>query len=104
GLLMLSKWHLSFFPSLFAGALLSAIVATLVGIPVLRLKGHYFAIATLGVAESFREIAGAWDKVTEGATGIDLPVRSDSSFFYYTALGLVVAGVAVTIRPARPTL
>ena len=101
GLLMLSKWHLSFFPSLLAGALLSAIVATLVGIPVLRLKGHYFAIATLGVAESFREIAGAWDKVTDGATGIDLPVRSDSSFFYYTALGLVVAGVAVTARLAK---
>ena len=104
GLLMLSKWHLSFFPSLLAGALLSAIVATLVGIPVLRLKGHYFAIATLGVAESFREIAGAWDKVTEGATGIDLPVRSDSSFFYYTALGLVVAGVVVTVRLARSKL
>ena len=104
GLLMLSKWHLSFFPSLLAGALLSAIVATLVGIPVLRLKGHYFAIATLGVAESFREIAGAWDKVTEGATGIDLPVRSDSAFFYYTALGLVVAGVAVTARLARSKL
>jgi branched-chain amino acid transport system permease protein len=104
GLLMLSKWHLSFFPALLAGALLSAIVATLVGIPVLRLKGHYFAIATLGVAESFREIAGAWDKVTDGATGIDLPVRSDSSFFYYTALGLVVAGVAVTARLARSKL
>jgi branched-chain amino acid transport system permease protein len=104
GLLMLSKWHLSFFPSVFAGALLSAIVATLVGIPVLRLKGHYFAIATLGVAESFREIAGAWDRVTEGATGIDLPVRSDSSFFYYTALGFVVVGLVVTARLARSKL
>jgi len=104
GLLMLSKWHLSFFPALAAGALLSAIVATLVGIPVLRLKGHYFAIATLGVAESFREIAGAWDKVTEGATGIDLPVRSDSSFFYYTALGFVVLGILVTPRLARSKL
>src|SRR5450756_2062593 len=104
GLLMLSKWHLSFFPALFAGALLSALVATLVGIPVLRLKGHYFAIATLGVAESFREIAGAWDRVTEGATGIDLPVRSDSSFFYYTALGFVVVGIAVTARLARSKL
>jgi len=104
GLLMLSKWHLSFFPALAAGALLSAIVATLIGIPVLRLKGHYFAIATLGVAESFREIAGAWDRVTDGATGIDLPVRSDSAFFYYTALGLVVVGLLVTARLARSKL
>src|SRR5512132_3591576 len=65
GLLMLSKWHVSFFPALAAGALLSAVVATLIGFPVLRLKGHYFAIAPLGVAECFREVASAWDKVTE---------------------------------------
>ena len=95
GLLMI-KENVPFFPAMFAGALLSALVATLVGIPVLRLKGHYFAIATLGVAEALREIASGWDSVTEGATGIDLPVRSDSSFFYYTALGLVVFGLVVT--------
>src|SRR5260221_14747054 len=57
GLLMLSKWHVAFFPALAAGALLSALVATLVGLPVLRLEGPYFPIATLGVAGSFREIA-----------------------------------------------
>lgn len=104
GLLMISKWHVSFFPALAAGALLSACVATLLGVPILRLKGHYFAIATLGVAEAFREIAGAWDKVTDGATGIDLPLRSDSSFFYYTALGFVVAGVALTAYLAKSKL
>src|ERR1700693_3560675 len=101
GLLMLSKWHFSFFPAVFAGALLSALVATLVGIPLLRLKGHYFAIATLGVAESFREIASAWDSLTEGATGIDLPVRSDNRFFYYVALAFVAAGLVITARLAR---
>ncbi len=104
GLLMLSKWQLSFFPALFAGALLSACVATAIGVPVLRLKGHYFAIATLGVAEAFREIAGAWNSVTQGATGIDLPVRSDSAFFYYTALGFVVGGVALTAYLAKSKL
>lgn len=104
GLLMISKWHVSFFPALAAGALLSACVATLLGVPILRLKGHYFAIATLGVAEAFREIAGAWDKVTDGATGIDLPLRSDSAFFYYTALGFVVAGVALTAYLAKSKL
>lgn len=34
--------------SLFAGAVLSGIVAFLVGRPILRLKGHYLAVATLG--------------------------------------------------------
>ena len=101
GLLMLSKWQLSFFPALAAGAALSALVAAAVGLPVLRLKGHYFAIATLGVAEALREIAGAWDSVTQGATGIDLPVRSDNTFFYYTALAFVAAGVVATAWLAR---
>jgi branched-chain amino acid transport system permease protein len=96
GLLMLSKWRVPFFPALLTGALLAAAVAALLGLPILRLKGHYFAIATLGVAEALREIAGTWDSLTEGATGIDLPVRSDSSFFYYVALGLVGVGLAAT--------
>jgi branched-chain amino acid transport system permease protein len=104
GLLMLSKWQLPFFPALFAGALLAAFVAAAVGLPVLRLKGHYFAIATLGVAEALREVAGAWDSVTQGATGIDLPVRTDSSFFYYTSLAFVVAGITVTAWIERTKL
>jgi branched-chain amino acid transport system permease protein len=101
GLLMISRWQVPFLPALLAGALLSAMVAALVGVAVLRLKGQYFAIATLGVAEACREIAGAWDQVTQGATGIDLPVRSDSSFFYYVALALVAAGVLATAGLAR---
>lgn len=101
GLLMLSKWRIPFFPSLIAGALLAALVAAGIGLPILRLRGHYFAIASLGVAEALREIAGAWDSVTQGATGIDLPVRSDSTLFYYMALGFVVVGLAATAWLAR---
>jgi branched-chain amino acid transport system permease protein len=104
GLLMLSRWHVPFLPALFAAALVSALLATVIGIPVLRLKGHYFAIATLGVAEAFREIASAWDDLTNGATGIDLPVRSDSRFFYYVALALVVGGIVITARLERSKL
>ena len=96
GLLMLGRWHVPFFPALFAGALLAAAVAALIGLPVLRLKGHYFAIATLGVAEAFRQIADTWDSVTEGSTGIDLPLKTEGEFFYYTALALVAAGMVAT--------
>jgi branched-chain amino acid transport system permease protein len=104
GLLMLSRWRIPFFPAVVAGALLAAVVAVGIGMPVLRLKGHYFAIATLGVAEAFREIASTWDSVTQGATGIDLPVRSDSSFFYYVALGFVAAGLVATALLERSKL
>jgi branched-chain amino acid transport system permease protein len=104
GLLMLSKWQVPFFGAVAAGALLAASVAIGVGFAVLRLKGHYFAIATLGVAEALREIASSWDSVTAGATGIDLPVRSDSEFFYYVALGFVVGGLFLTAYLERSKL
>jgi branched-chain amino acid transport system permease protein len=101
GLLMLSKWHLPFFPALFAGALLSALVAAALGLPILRLKGHYFAIATLGVAEAMRQIADTWDSVTSGSTGIDLPLKAEGEFFYYTALAFALFGLGLTFLLAR---
>src|ERR1700733_8967870 len=101
GLLMLSKWHVPFLPALAAGALLCAVAASLLGLPILRLKGHYFAIATLGVAEASRQIADTWDSVTSGSTGIDLPLKTEGEFFYYTALVLVVFGIALTYFLAR---
>lgn len=104
GLLMISKWQVPFFPALAGGALLSALVAAAVGLPVLRLKGHYFAIATLGVAEAAREIADTWDAVTQGSTGIDLPVHSGDAFFYGTSLAFVVLGVLLTAVLARSKL
>ena len=104
GLLMIGKWHVPFFPALFAGAALAALVAVLVGLPILRLKGHYFAIATLGVAEALWQVADTWDSVTEGSTGIDLPLKVEGEFFYYTALFFVVAGVGATAAFARSKL
>src|SRR6185295_6313570 len=93
GLLMISPWHVPFFLALAVGALLAALVAALIGLPVLRLRGHYFAIATLGVAEALRQVADAWDSLTNGSTGIDLPLNPNASFFYYTALALVALGL-----------
>ena len=59
--------------SLFAGAVLSGIVAFLVGRPILRLKGHYLAVATLGfgllVAIVLTNEAG-W---TGGPDGMSVP-------------------------------
>ncbi len=104
GLLMLGKWHVPFFPALAAGALLAACVAVLLGLPILRLKGHYFAIATLGVAEALAQVADTWDSVTEGSTGIDLPLKTEGAFFYYTALGFVILGLLCTAAFARSKL
>ncbi|MEO8430782.1 MAG: branched-chain amino acid ABC transporter permease [Acidobacteriota bacterium] len=101
GLLMLSSARVPFLPALACGALLCAGTAALLGLPILRLKGHYFAIATLGVAEAARQIADTWDGVTQGSTGIDLPMQADGTVFYWTALALVVGGTLLTARLAR---
>ncbi|MBI2821493.1 MAG: branched-chain amino acid ABC transporter permease [Acidobacteria bacterium] len=101
GLLMLSPWQVSFFTALAAGAILAAAFAAVIGLPILRLKGHYFAIATLGVAEATRQVADAWDSVTNGSTGINLPLNPNNAFFYWTALGLSVLGLALTWWLAR---
>jgi len=104
GLLMLGKWHVPFFPALLAGALLAAAVAALLGLPILRLKGHYFAIATLGIAEALAQVADTWDSLTEGSTGIDLPLKTEGEFFYFTALAFVILGILATWLFARSKL
>lgn len=104
GLLMIARKPWPFLPSLACGAVLAAAVAVAVGLPVLRLKGHYFAIATLGVAEACREVADTWDGLTQGSTGIDLPVTGGDRFLYMTALLGVALGLGATALLARSKL
>ncbi|HEU8413266.1 TPA: branched-chain amino acid ABC transporter permease [Streptococcus pneumoniae] len=60
----------AFFGSMLVGALLSGAVALLVGIPTLRLKGDYLAVATLGVSEIIRIFIINGGSLTNGAAGI----------------------------------
>ncbi|HEU8521155.1 TPA: branched-chain amino acid ABC transporter permease [Streptococcus pneumoniae] len=60
----------AFFGAMLVGALLSGAVALLVGIPTLRLKGDYLAVATLGVSEIIRIFIINGGSLTNGATGI----------------------------------
>ena len=75
--------------------------ALLVGLPLLRLKGHYFAVATLGVAEGLREVVINTSSLTGGGAGITVPSFGDAPTpwlgndgFYLLFLGLAVAVVA----------
>lgn len=56
-------------PAMFLVALLVALVALLVGIPVLRLSGHYLAMATLGLNYVVHTVLLQWDEVTGGPSG-----------------------------------
>jgi branched-chain amino acid transport system permease protein len=88
------------------GALIAVLIAFLIGMPTLRLSGHYFSMATIAVAELVRVLVTNWDWVG-GAQGISGPAvpRSllDLSFtsalpYYYIFLAVLVAVLWVTWR------
>jgi branched-chain amino acid transport system permease protein len=59
------------FPATFAmSALAPVVLAAIVAAPVLRLESHYFALATLGIAQVMLLVAIKWEPVTGGANGI----------------------------------
>ena len=62
---------------IFVGILFSSLVAIAIGIPMLRLSGHYFAIATLLIGFSFQIIFQRWDLIG-AASGLWIPLNWDS--------------------------
>lgn len=62
------------------GGFIASAVAAVMSYPCFRLKGHYFAIATLAVAEIIKQVFVSWNYV-EGATGISIPIIPRSSYF-----------------------
>lgn len=66
--LAMQQW--AFLPALLAGGVFAAIVAAVVGIPVLRLRGHYLAVATLGLIFIIQGLAINLDGYTRGALGL----------------------------------
>ncbi|MGQ9502899.1 MAG: branched-chain amino acid ABC transporter permease [Anaerolineae bacterium] len=67
----LGQLEVPFLAATILGGLLAALVAAVVGIPVLRLRGHYLAVATLGLMVIVRVVAINWTAVTRGAKGIN---------------------------------
>ena len=63
--------QLGFLVATVLGGLLATVVAFVVGIPVLRLRGHYLAVATLGLMVIVRVVANQWIDITRGAKGIN---------------------------------
>lgn len=60
----------SFWVCLPIGALLAALFGAILGFPVLRLRGDYLAIVTLGFGEIIRLVLNNWDSLTGGPDGI----------------------------------
>lgn len=69
-----------FFPALLAGGAVSSMVGMIFGLPSLRLKGIYLAIATLAAQLILEYVFLHWDAVTGGLHGV--PVASPEIFGY----------------------
>lgn len=88
-----------FVVGMLAAGVLAAFVALLIGIPTLRLRDDYLAIATIGIAETLRLVAmneqwltaGVW-----GIAGIPQPLRSvfpDNYNVFFAALVVIIVAL-----------
>jgi branched-chain amino acid transport system permease protein len=97
--LLMTRAGVPFVAAVLAGGGVAALAAAVVGVPLLRLRGHYFAIATLGVLEAVREITTNV-AFFGGGMGITLPVFTEAPepFFrliYYAMLAALGAYTAI---------
>jgi len=69
--ILMTALHFNFFEAMFLSGVMAAFFGILIGIPTLRLKGDYLAIATLGFGEIVKNIIVNWDSVTKGPMGIN---------------------------------
>ena len=98
---------------MIAGAVVAAAVGVAIGLPCFRLRGHYFVIATLVLAEIAYQLFAAWTFVG-GASGLSIPVAEpglasfqfhrDRTPYYYIALAMLVAVTAFVWWLARSRL
>ncbi|MCX5907290.1 MAG: branched-chain amino acid ABC transporter permease, partial [Deltaproteobacteria bacterium] len=102
---------------MFVGGLCAMVVALIIGLPTLRLRGPYFALTTI----AFAEILRIWLENTEdilgiqvmGASGLNVPLKGNSPAFfqfadkepyYYIMLVMLSAVVLITFWMDRSRL
>jgi branched-chain amino acid transport system permease protein len=97
-----------FMISLPCAALLSGAMGWVLGLPALRLKGIYLAIATLAFNVIIEEVITRWEGLTGGNTGLHLKpievlgVRLDGdTSFYYLCLGLTIVAILALMNLLR---
>lgn len=79
--ILLTRFSMSFWLALPFSGVVAALFGALIGVPTLRLRGDYLAIATLGFGEIVKNVLINWDSLTGGPNGItNIPVPSILGF------------------------
>ncbi len=105
-------WFISndypFFVSLILSGIISSVIGGLVAIPLKRMTGIYFAIATLAFAIIVEEVIVHWESVTGGLAGmaVDYPILfgfelGETWQFYFLCLAILVIVLFGTINLMR---
>ena len=105
---LMAKFAFSFFPALIIAGLGASLFTVCIGFPILRLKGQYFLMATMGLLELLREITTNIS-LTGGGQGITLPIfpggaAAANHFFYYFMFGLMIISMACTFYISKSPL
>ncbi|PLY15247.1 MAG: branched-chain amino acid ABC transporter permease [Sedimenticola sp.] len=102
-------FDIGFWMALPIGAMLAALFGIVLGFPVLRLRGDYLAIVTLGFGEIIRLVMENWNAFSHGPSGIsniprpgffgmDLSLDSAILYIYYLVVALVIITIFVVNR------
>jgi len=103
------NFHIGFWVALPIGGLLAASFGILLGFPVLRLRGDYLAIVTLGFGEIIRLILENWGKFSHGPSGISniprpglfgihLSLDNAINYIYYIMIAFVIITIFIVNR------
>lgn len=96
------KAGLSPWIAMAAGVGLTAVTGLIVGIPLLKLRGHYLAMGTLGFGMIANIVLIQWERLTEGTIGImSIPpltlagfqLKSELSMYYLVAFSVILSMV-----------
>jgi branched-chain amino acid transport system permease protein len=107
--LLNTEFGLGFWTVLPIGGVLGALFGLMLGFPVLRLRGDYLAIVTLGFGEIIRLVLENWSDFSRGPSGIsgidrpgffgyDLTIHDTTLYIYYLMLAMVMVTIIFVTR------
>lgn len=102
-------FDLGFWTCLPVGGILGCLFGVILGFPILRLRGDYLAIVTLGFGMIVKVVLENWNEFSFGPSGIanidrpglfglDMNIDGSTTYIYYIMVAMVVFTILITMR------